>query len=75
MGIRRVDRFIQGFFMSLDRGILYRRPEAFVGEKYSATERDLVLALCRKVVFCDWCGLPADKSLFHWRPRSTPTST
>jgi hypothetical protein len=79
---------IQGFFMSIDRGILYRRLEAFVGEKYSAQDRELVLGLCRKVVFCDparncvvkgcradWDGLPADKSLFHSRPESAPTST
>ena len=72
---------IEGFFMSIDRGILYRRLEAFVGEKYSAPDRELVLDLCRKVVFCDparnctikgrrgdWAGLPADKSLFHSRP-------
>jgi hypothetical protein len=72
---------VQGFFMSIDRGILYRRLEAFVGEKYCAPDRELVLDLCRKVVFCDparncvvkgrrsdWDGLPADKSLFHSRP-------
>ena len=71
---------VQGFFMSIDRGILYRRLEAFVGEKYSAPDRELVLGFCRKVVFCDparscivkgrrsdWDGLPADKSLFHSR--------
>ena len=44
---------VQGFFMSIDRGILHRRLEAFVREKYSAPDRDLVLGLCRKVVFCD----------------------
>ena len=67
--------------MSIDRGILYRRLEAFVREKYSAPDRELVLDLCRKVVFrdparncvvkgrrSDWDGLPADKSLFHSRP-------
>ena len=67
--------------MSIDRGILYRRLEAFVREKYKASDRDLVLGLCRKIVFCDpagscivkgrrgdWDGLPADKSLFHSRP-------
>ena len=40
-----------GRFMSIDRGILYRRLEAFFGEMYGA----------------DWDGLPADKSLFHSR--------
>ena len=38
MGIRRVDRFIQGFFMSSDRGILCRRREAFAGEKCGAAD-------------------------------------
>ena len=79
---------VQGFFMSIDRGILYRRLEAFVREKYSAPDRELVLDLCRKVVFCDsarswiikgrcgdWDGLPADKSLFHSGSWSAPTST
>ena len=79
---------IQGSFMSIDRGILYRRLVAFVGEKYSAPDRELVLGLCRKVVFCDsarswiikgrcgdWDGLPADKSLFHSGSWSAPTST
>jgi len=63
---------IAGFFMSIDRGILYRRLEAFIREKYGAPDGELVLGLCRKVVFCDparncvvkgrrgdWDGLPA----------------
>ena len=79
---------IAGFFMSIDRGILYRRLEAFVRAKYGAADREIVLDLCRTVVFCDpartcvirgrrsdWGGLPADKSLFHSRPGSAPTST
>ncbi len=72
---------IAGFFMSIDRGLLYRRLEAFVREGYGAPDRDLLLGLCRTVVFCDparncvvkgrrsdWDGLPAEKSLFHSRP-------
>ena len=30
---------VQGFSMNIDRGILYRRLEAFVGEKYGAPDR------------------------------------
>ena len=57
--------------MSIDRGILYRRLETSVGEKYSAPDRDCTAKGRRG----DRDGLPADKSLFHSRPGSAPTST
>lgn len=70
---------IKGYFMSMDRNILYKKVErilACFGTK-SNLDIDLILFLVRKVVFhdptknCvirgtkdDWIGLPKSKSLF-----------
>jgi RNA-directed DNA polymerase len=71
---------IKGFFMSIDRRLLFDRLEEFLRERYHASDRELVIDLCRKVVFAeparncfirgrksDWDGLPPDKSLFWAR--------
>jgi RNA-directed DNA polymerase len=72
---------IKGFFMSIDRGLLFTRLEAFLRERYTGADREIVIDLCRKVIFADparncfvrgswrdWDGLPPDKSLFWARP-------
>ncbi len=72
---------IRGFFMSIDRALLWRRLRQFIVEKYTANDRALLLDLCRTIVRhdparrciirgrpSDWDGLPTDKSLFHSRP-------
>ncbi len=69
---------IRGFFMHIDKNILFERLKVFIHEKYKEQDKDLVLELCRKVIFYDptkkciikgrrknWQGLPFDKSLFH----------
>jgi RNA-directed DNA polymerase len=71
---------IKGFFMSIDRGLLFARLETFLRERYTGSDREIVIDLCRKVIFADparncfvrgswrdWDGLPPDKSLFSAR--------
>lgn len=72
---------IQGFFMRINREMLFQRLRNFINEKYHEPDKELVTALCGKFVFndparnCiikgrkrDWDGLPKNKSLFHSPP-------
>lgn len=69
---------LQGFFMHINRQLLFNNLEQFINKKYHQTDKALVLRLCRKIIFndptknClikgskkDWEGLPDNKSLFH----------
>ncbi|MEI6596845.1 MAG: RNA-directed DNA polymerase [bacterium] len=69
---------IKGFFMHIDKNILFKRLKIFIHEKYKKRDKELVINLCRKIIFYDptkeciikgrrknWYGLPLDKSLFH----------
>ncbi len=69
---------IQGFFMNINRSILYERLFDFINKKYHEPDRELVLFLCSKIIFNDstknciikgnksnWIGLPNSKSLFY----------
>lgn len=69
---------IKGFFMHIDKNILFERLKVFIQEKYKKQDKELVIDLCRKVIFYDptkeciikgkqgsWQGLPSDKSLFY----------
>jgi len=69
---------IKGFFMRIDKKILFEKLKVFIDEKYKEQDKNLVIELCRKVIFYDptkeciikgkqknWHGLPYDKSLFH----------
>ncbi|PIQ69734.1 hypothetical protein COS55_00230 [Candidatus Shapirobacteria bacterium CG03_land_8_20_14_0_80_40_19] len=69
---------IKGFFMHINKNILFEKLKVFVYEKYKEQDKALVIDLCRKVIFYDptngciikgkqknWQGLPPDKSLFH----------
>jgi RNA-directed DNA polymerase len=68
---------IKGFFMSIDKGILFEKLKVFINDRYKELDKDLVVELCRKVIFYDptkkciikgkrenWQGLPPNKSLF-----------
>jgi len=72
---------IQGFFMHINKDILFEKLIAFIHQKYRHTDKALLLDLCQKVIFNDptqnciikgkrsnWNGLPSDKSLFHSAP-------
>jgi RNA-directed DNA polymerase len=69
---------IAGFFMHINRQILFERLSHFILKYYQAEDKSLVLEICEKLVFnnpaenCtikgkrkDWDGLPNNKSLFH----------
>ncbi|MBA7539675.1 hypothetical protein ES705_31955 [subsurface metagenome] len=69
---------VKGFFMHINKNILFDKLHAFIHEKYKGQDKDLIIELCRKVIFNDpakkcivkgkrknWQGLPPDKSLFH----------
>lgn len=68
---------IKGFFMCVDKRILFEKLLVFINDKYKEQDRDLIIDLCRKIIFygptrkCiikgnrkNWRGLPTDKSLF-----------
>jgi retron-type reverse transcriptase len=68
---------IRGYFMSINRSILYRKLSAFIDERYTAPDKNLIKDLCRIIIFNDptqdcirhspresWDDLPRDKSLF-----------
>jgi RNA-directed DNA polymerase len=72
---------IAGFFMHINRTILFERLRQFILKYYQAEDKLLVLEICEKIVFnnpaenCiikgrrkDWDGLPNNKSLFHSPP-------
>jgi RNA-directed DNA polymerase len=69
---------IQGFFMHINRDILFRKLKLFIQRNYKEQDKDLILELCHKIIFndpakncvikgekTDWNGLPKNKSLFH----------
>lgn len=68
---------MKGFFMSIDKDILWEKLKVFIEERYNADDKDIVLYLTEKIVFnepqnnCIVKGdkellsqLPANKSLF-----------
>jgi RNA-directed DNA polymerase len=72
---------IAGFFMHINRSILFKRLQQFILRNYQAEDKTLVLDICEKLIFnnpaenCiikgkrnDWNGLPKNKSLFHSPP-------
>jgi len=89
-GVARASRFIRrrepawvlkldirGYFMSINRNILYKKLELFINERYHAPDKEHIRALCRTIVYNDptknciyhsplklWEKLPKDKSLF-----------
>ena len=72
---------LQGFFMSINKSILFTKLEQFIKEKYHAPDKDLITKLCKQIIFNDptknciikgkrenWNELPDKKSLFHSKP-------
>lgn len=72
---------LQGFFMSIHKNILFAKLEQFIKEKYYYPDKDLLIKLCKQVIFndstknciikgskSDWDNLPQTKSLFHSEP-------
>ncbi len=69
---------LQGFFMSIDKKILFEKLQYFINQKYTANDKDLIIKLCKKIIFndptknciikgkrSDWDDFPSQKSLFH----------
>jgi RNA-directed DNA polymerase len=74
---------IEGFFMHINKKILFTRLQKFIEVKYKQNDKELVLEICHKIIFnsptenCiikgafkNWEGLPKNKSLFHSPPNS-----
>jgi hypothetical protein len=74
---------IQGFFMQINKDILWTRLQDFIHTHYHHSDKNLVLELCCKIIdndptqrcirkgkFKDWHDLPLNKSLFHSPNRS-----
>ncbi|HAT8967604.1 TPA: hypothetical protein JBA93_13045 [Legionella pneumophila subsp. pneumophila] len=72
---------IQGFFMAIDKRILWTRLYHFIGQRYFSPDKPLLLWLCHRVLANNptkncfikggrqkWVGFPTDKSLFHAKP-------
>ncbi|MDP2903352.1 MAG: reverse transcriptase/maturase family protein [Methylovulum sp.] len=69
---------VKGFFMHINKTLLFAELQAFIEQKYLNTDKALLLELCQKIIDNDptknctvkskrsaWQGLPPDKSLFH----------
>jgi retron-type reverse transcriptase len=72
---------LQGFFMSINKNILFTKLEQFIKEKYQQADKELVIKLCKQIIYndptknciikgskSDWSDLPQTKSLFHSQP-------
>lgn len=72
---------LQGFFMSINKSILFAKLEQFINEKYKQSDKDLIIKQCKQIIYngptksCiikgnknDWNNLPETKSLFHSKP-------
>jgi RNA-directed DNA polymerase len=72
---------LQGFFMSINKNILFTKLEQFINEKYYQSDKELLIKLCNQIIFYDptknciikgnkndWNDLPQTKSLFHSQP-------
>lgn len=68
---------ISGFFMHINKDILFEKLQAFIKEKYFQKDKYILLNLCKQVIYNDpikncvikspkskWIGLPKSKSLF-----------
>ena len=72
---------IEGFFMHINKEILFCRLRKFIEVQYKQNDKELVLGICHKIIFnsptenCiiqgsskNWDGLPKNKSLFQSLP-------
>lgn len=73
---------IQGFFMHIDKTLLFAKLQDLIEQNYPHADKSLLLELCHTVIFYDptrhciikskrsaWNDLPPDKSLFHSPPQ------
>ena len=69
---------VQSFFMGIDKNILFDKLTTFLHAYYHHADKDLLLNLCEKIIYCNptqecimnshlsrWRNLPKDKSLFY----------
>jgi retron-type reverse transcriptase len=69
---------VQGFFMHIDKTILFGLVQQLIEQKYQQADKAVLLVLCKTIIYNDptqecvvkskrrqWQGLPNDKSLFH----------
>lgn len=69
---------LQGFFMSIDKGLLLRKVQSLVDRKYEGEDKSTIQYLLELIILndptlnckvkgkrSDWEGLPNSKSLFH----------
>ncbi len=67
--------------MSINKNILFAKLESFIKEKYHSNDKELIISLCKQVIYNDptkncmikgsksnWNDLPNTKSLFHSKP-------
>ena len=72
---------IQGFFMAIDKRVLWAQLQSFIIDQYCFADKDFLLSLCQKIIFNNptknchikgsqrhWQDLPRDKSLFYSAP-------
>ncbi len=72
---------LQGFFMAINKSILFEKLEKFINENYWSNDKNLIMKLCKQIIFndsvknCiskgsryDWNELPQTKSLFSAKP-------
>jgi RNA-directed DNA polymerase len=69
---------ILGYFMHINRNILFEKLQLFIDYNYKFDDRDLIISLSRKIIYneptknciikgkkSNWDDLPKNKSLFH----------
>jgi RNA-directed DNA polymerase len=69
---------ILGYFMHINRNILFEKLQLFINCNYKFEDKDLITNLCQKIIYNDptqnciikgkktnWNDLPKNKSLFH----------
>ncbi|NVP17945.1 hypothetical protein HUU51_04475 [Candidatus Gracilibacteria bacterium] len=71
---------ISGYFMNINKDLLYKKVEKIISNNYFLDDKDLILSLIYKIIYnnptknciikgqkTDWVGLPKSKSLFFAR--------
>ena len=72
---------ILGYFMHINRNILFEKLQLFIHQHYKFNDKSLVISLCQQIIYNDptknciikgkksnWDSLPKNKSLFHSPP-------
>jgi len=69
---------IQGFFMHINKNILWQKLEKFINQKYNKADKEIILRLCKQIIYnnpinnciikgkhTNWNNFPKTKSLFY----------